>query len=101
MGSNFSQRKRLGEVMQQPLGHYHGWSLAIACPSCRDKKVVPISRLLSTYAGHHPMQSVVNRLRCSVPTCRKPPSFVQLVGPSDGRGGRPAQEVMLVGPGAY
>ena len=99
MGSNFSQRKRLGEVMQQPLGHYHGWRLEIACPSCRDKKAVSIEQLLFRYAGQHPVQSVVNRLRCS--TCRKPPSFVRLVGPSDGRSGKPAQEVMLVGPGAY
>ena len=61
MGSNFSQRKRLAEVMVQPLGHYHGWSLHVTCPSCLDKKVIPITRLLDTYAGH-PMQSVVNRL---------------------------------------
>jgi len=39
---------------------------------------------------------------CSTPrpSCRRAPSFVKLVGPSGGRGGRPAQEVMLVGPGA-
>jgi hypothetical protein len=47
------------------------------------------------------MRSVVNRLRCSLPICRRAPSFVKLIGPSDGRRGRPVQEVMLVGPGAY
>jgi hypothetical protein len=101
MGSNYSQRKRLAEVMAQPLGHYHGWVLQVVCSACRDKRALPIERLLTTYAGYHPMRSIVNRLRCSLPSCRRAPSYVKLVGPSDGRNGRPAQEVMLVGPGAY
>jgi len=90
MASNFSQRKRLAEVMAQPLGHYYGWVLQVACSACRDKRTLPIERLLATYAGHHPMRSVINRLRCSLPSCRRAPSFVKLVRPSDGRSGRPA-----------
>ena len=101
MGSNYSQRKHLAEVMGQPLGHYRGWVLQVACSACRDKRTLSIERLLMTYAGHHPMRSVVTRLRCSIPSCRRAPSFVKLVGPSDERSGRPAQEVMLVGSGAY
>jgi hypothetical protein len=101
MGSNFSQRKRLGEVMRQPLGHYRGWTLLITCQACREQRAVPVSKLLSSYAGHHTMQEIMIRLRCALPSCRRPPSLVTLVGPSDGRGGRPKQEVQLVGLGAY
>ena len=101
MASNYSQRRRLSVVMQQPLGSYLGWRLEIVCPACRDRKVVPIEQLLLSCAGHHPMQSVISRLRCSVSSCRRPPDFVKLVGPLDGSPGHPAQEVMLVGPGAY
>jgi hypothetical protein len=35
------------------------------------------------------------------PSCRQAPFFVKLIGRSDGRSGRPKQEVTLVGPGAY
>jgi hypothetical protein len=101
MGSNFSQRKRLAEVMRQPIGHYHGWTLQLFCQPCREQRFVPVTQLLSHYAGHHTMQAVVVRLRCSLPSCRQSPALVKLIGPSDGRSGRPKQEVTLVGPGAY
>lgn len=101
MGSNFSQRKRLAEVLAQPIGHYQGWWFEIGCQACRDKRLLIVNRLLLSYDNQHSMQSVIGRLRCSVTTCRQPPSFVRLIRPSDGRSGKPAQEVMLVGPGAY
>jgi hypothetical protein len=56
---------------------------------------------LNPNAGHHTMQAVVIRLRCALPSCRQAPSIVKLIGQSDGRRGRPKQEVTLVGPEAY
>jgi hypothetical protein len=91
------KRKRLAEVMVQPIGHYRGWCFELGCQACRQKRVLTVERLLFSYAGHHSVQLIVNRLRCSVPTCERSPSFVRLVGPSDGRSGKPAQDV---GPGA-
>jgi hypothetical protein len=100
MGNNYTRSKRRAEAMDQPLANYIGWNFIIVCPRCRDPKRVPVEALLHRYAGSNKVSSVVNRLRCSVISCRAAPSSVKLIGVM-GRSGRPAQEVVLVGPGAF
>jgi hypothetical protein len=100
MGSNYTRSKRRAEVMNQPIANYLGWALIVTCPSCREPKRIPVEHLLFRYAGSNTMLSVVSRLRCSVITCRQPPSSVRLIG-EIGKKGRPAQEVVLIGPGAF
>jgi hypothetical protein len=100
VGSNYSPSKRRAEAMNQPLANYLGWTLIVICPACRDPKRVPVQKLLSRYAGDHKLMAIVARLRCSVPSCRRIPDSARLVGHPGGNG-RPKQEVILVGPGAF
>jgi len=101
MGHNVSQQKRRSEVMTAPIGSFTGWSFLATCPACRDRRYISVDRLAGQYGGHHKVQSVVSRLRCSIPSCRKAPSFVRLQSREEGRDCPPIKDVVLVGPGAY
>jgi hypothetical protein len=100
MGSNYSPSRRRSEAMSQPLANYLGWTLIVICPACRDPKRVSMQQMLSRYAGDHKLMAIVARLRSSVPSCRQIPNFVRLIGYPGGNG-RPKQEIILVGPGAF
>lgn len=101
MAANVSQHKRRTAAMTSPVAHFAGWSFMATCPVCRDRRYVPVNRLLHDYGGQHQVQAIVNRLRCAVTGCGKPPTFVRLQSKQDGMPGPPIIEVILVGPGAY
>jgi hypothetical protein len=101
MAANLSQRKRRADAMAAPLAAFAGWSLMATCPRCQVRRYVAVDALTLRYGPDHLVQAVVNRLRCGVVGCARPPSFVRLQSRPDHDPGPPIREVILVGAGAF
>lgn len=64
-------------------------------------RYVAVDALLARYRAEHPVQDIVNRLRCGAPRCGQPPSAVRLRSRLEHEPGPPIREVILTGPGAF
>jgi hypothetical protein len=81
--------------MSSRLAEFVDGALVIGCARCKDRRTLSMFELVQRYGGEHKMIRVINRLRCSVPRCGSPPSYVAL------KNHRMNTEIVLVGPGAY
>ena len=91
MAHNRSPGKIRSDVLQSPLGSFHGWRLELECQpgTCPTGRYHRVNRLLQHYPGCTVGQ-VIGRLRCV--TCGRGPTAVVLAED------RPGRRVPLTGP---
>lgn len=96
MSHNLSRRAAREAVLATPISRYGKCVLVLTCALCRERRELPIKPLIADGRGGEKTDQFLMRLRCR--TCGNMPDTVRL----QRRAGQvsPANEIVLVGPGA-
>ena len=101
MGHNSSAEIRRTTLTRLQIRDLSAWHLLASCGGCREDRHVSIEALAKCFGSEATLVTLLPRLRCSTPGCRRPPEKVTL------RNRYPAQygqgeliEVVLKGLGA-